>query len=89
MSPAEAMTLGPVVMVAGGAALLIFRLYIQFVLTALKKVFPAARGIEVGEGVLELEVRLARLMPALVPVATTLARQTTSQTTSPHWSGMW
>ena len=48
MSPAEAMTLGPVVMVAGGAALLIFRLYIQFVLTALKKVFPAARGIELA-----------------------------------------
>ena len=48
MSPAEAMTLGPVVMVAGGAALLIFRLYIQFLLTALKKVFPAARGIELA-----------------------------------------
>ena len=44
MAPAVAMTLSPVLMVAGGAALLLLRLYLQFLVTALPRVFPATRG---------------------------------------------
>ena len=44
MSPAVAMTVSPMLMVAGGAALVLLRFYIKFLGTALPKVFPAARG---------------------------------------------
>lgn len=44
MSPAVAMTLSPMVMVAGGAALMLLWFYLQFVVTTLQRVFPTARG---------------------------------------------
>ena len=43
MAPAVAMTLGPVLMAAGGAALLLLRLYLRFMAAALQKAFPATR----------------------------------------------
>ena len=44
LPPAVAMTLGPVLMAAGGAALLLLRLYLPFMVAALQKTFPATRG---------------------------------------------
>ncbi|TDI24741.1 MAG: hypothetical protein E2P06_06480 [Acidobacteria bacterium] len=44
MPPAVAMTVGPMIMVTGGAALVLLRFYIRFLVTAVQKVFPAARG---------------------------------------------
>ncbi len=48
MSPVVAMTLSPVLMVTGVGALLLLRLYIQFLVTARRKVFPTARGTELA-----------------------------------------
>jgi hypothetical protein len=42
------MTLSPVLMVTGVGALLLLRLYIQFLVTARRKVFPTARGTELA-----------------------------------------
>jgi len=43
MPPAVAMTVGPMIMVTGGAVLVLLRFYIRFLVTAVQKVFPAAR----------------------------------------------
>ncbi len=51
LPPAVAMTLGPMSMMAGGAALLLLRHYVQFLATVLRKRFPAAREVELARAV--------------------------------------
>ena len=51
LAPVVAMTLGPMIMMAGGAALLLLRRYVQFLATVLRKRFPAAREVELARAV--------------------------------------
>lgn len=44
MPLAVAMTVGPMLIVSGGATLALLRLYIQFLVTTLQRVFPATQG---------------------------------------------